>query len=595
MSRYARRPGAARRLAVLGCLLAMTFAGAGCQLVPNDGPVGHMALEPGTQTRAVDPSVFDVAPRPGQSPAQVVQGFLEAMASYQPQYPMARRFLTPEAAAEWRPDRGIVIFGDRAVVPSDRKQGQVVLTGDKVGEVGADGGWVPAAPDAAAREVFELKRIDDEWRIDQAPDRVLTTAGFFDREYFSYNLYFFDPEFEVMVPDPVYLPVRGNVETMLIKALLRGPTRWLAPVVRTAVPSGTRMQSPSVTIDGSAARIDLNEPVRKLGEEQRKLLMAQLTWTLREAVRVDRIELSVDRVPLDVPDSDWEKYAPSVTDAATSPYAVAGGKVQLVSGRELTPATDRLGFEPRDLAVAVLGGSQERPGPNRPSAGQPADRLAVIPRNGRTVWKYASGQPRPTEVGGGGIQFSDVRSASWDRGGRLWLVDNGPDGSRIIVVDETGVPREIAAPGLAGRDVRKLKVSRDGTRVATLVQERGERGVESTALMVGLVDHGKRPAIRDVRELPIEYTTATDLAWSDVDELLVVGREADEPNGLATVTVDGARVESVNDAPPLAPESIAAAPGQPLLVVTSEGELDRRDPEYGWVTLETARLPAYPG
>lgn len=582
-----------RRFALLACVLTIGLTGAGCQAVPTDSPVGHLRLDRGHQARGSDPAVVDVRPHPGQNPVQIVQGFLEAMATYEPQFPMARKFLTPEAAAKWRPEQGILVYDEPVVVPSGKPEGRVTLTGEKIGEVGSDGGWQPAEADSDARVEFDMEKVDGDWRINGVPDAILTTESYFDREYYPYNIYFFDPEFQVLAPDPMYLPQRGNIETMLVRALLRGPTDWLGSAVSTAVPTGTRMLSPSVTIRGQAARVDLSEQVLQLSKTQRRQLIAQLIWTLREAIRVDEVKITVDQVPLDIPTSGWEKYAPAVANAPTSPYAVAEREVRMVRGGKLEPAVANLPFVPKDLAVALAPRSGVPTDPERPDLRRPLDKLAVVADDGRSVLVYARGQSDPHQVGDGDFGFHNVRSASWDRSGRLWLVDSKKRKARIVVNDETGVPREIQAPGLTGRDVRSLKVSRDGTRVAALVQS--DTASPSTELVVGLVDYGGRTTVRDVREIPIDFTTATDLAWSDVDQMLVVGRGGHEPNGLAWVSIDGSSFEPVNDAPPLAPEAIAAAPNQPLLVVTGKRELARRDPMYGWAPMGKATLPAYPG
>ena len=49
-------------------------------------------------------------PAPDDKPRQIVEGFLRATSYYQPNYTVARQFLTPMAAEKWSPDTGVSIY-----------------------------------------------------------------------------------------------------------------------------------------------------------------------------------------------------------------------------------------------------------------------------------------------------------------------------------------------------------------------------------------------------------------------------------------------------------------------------------------------------
>ena len=44
------------------------------------------------------------------SPTQVVQGFLDASASFDGDHAVARQFLTPPASADWETDAGVTVY-----------------------------------------------------------------------------------------------------------------------------------------------------------------------------------------------------------------------------------------------------------------------------------------------------------------------------------------------------------------------------------------------------------------------------------------------------------------------------------------------------
>ncbi|WP_345706129.1 hypothetical protein [Kitasatospora paranensis] len=97
-----------------------------------------------------------------------------------------------------------------------------------------------------------------EWRIDRLPDGLIVDQTNFKNAYRAVHRYFFassDPSAEgaaaaaaVMVPDPIYLRRRTDPLTAAAKALVAGPSRWLAPAVHTAF-DGVRIEgaSPSAT------------------------------------------------------------------------------------------------------------------------------------------------------------------------------------------------------------------------------------------------------------------------------------------------------------------------------------------------------------
>ncbi len=70
-----------------------------------------------------------------------------------------------------------------------------------------------------------------EWRISAAPSVLLLTQAQFADDYDLRNLYFFDPNYRYLVPDPVYVPLQASASTLtsrLVDYLKTPPKDWLA-------------------------------------------------------------------------------------------------------------------------------------------------------------------------------------------------------------------------------------------------------------------------------------------------------------------------------------------------------------------------------
>ena len=102
--------------------------------------------------------------------------------------------------------------------------------------------------------------------------------------YKAQDLYFFDPEDQVLVPDSVFVPLGATVSqllTDLVNSLTAGPkTPWLASAADTELPPGTSVQQ-QVTNDGSTVTVNLTfGKTVTPSPRQLELFAAQLVWTL---------------------------------------------------------------------------------------------------------------------------------------------------------------------------------------------------------------------------------------------------------------------------------------------------------------------------
>ncbi len=85
------------------------------------------------------------------SPTEIVQGFLEALTSDDPNYEIARKYLTGQAARTWRPELSTTVLAGGpgpasgpSVLREDTREYALTLTGLKVATVDAQRSYTPA-------------------------------------------------------------------------------------------------------------------------------------------------------------------------------------------------------------------------------------------------------------------------------------------------------------------------------------------------------------------------------------------------------------------------------------------------------------------
>ena len=286
-------------LAAIMILVASLLGAAGCVSVPTSGPIEKVE---GQQQGCQNCVNVEVAPpAPGDEPRQVVEGYLRATSNYQPNYSVARQFLTRMAAEKWSPEGGVSIFRGS---PTAVGPGKVLLKGWLVGSLGTDRTY--KAEDQELTINFVLAKENGEWRINSLPPGLLVAEYSFTSLYQPYDLYFVGNGTS-LVPDPIYLPALNNpanVASALVKALLNGPSKWLKPAVSTAIPPNTTLSVDSVTITDGIADVQLSDSVLALPDPQRSLLAAQIAYTLKQAGGVKGVAIKVNQQPFRVPGSD---------------------------------------------------------------------------------------------------------------------------------------------------------------------------------------------------------------------------------------------------------------------------------------------------
>ncbi|PKH43384.1 Sporulation and spore germination [Nocardioides alpinus] len=514
MSTRARAVRAA--FAALACTLL-----AGCVQMPTEGPVEvpQVTAEPDD----VPGISFDPRPpRAGDPPADIVAGFLEAMKATPIRQTVARQFLSSEAADGWKPEQQIITYSELGD-PEGETSVRIPMT--DVNLYDARGAWQRTV--ATRGLPLGLVEEDGEWRIDEVPDALIVPDSWFDDQYQRVSLYFFDPTSEVLVPEPAFAPRGDQLASSLVRGLLP-PSDVPADVSRTYFPVGTTLEL-SVPINSGIAEVALSGDPDAIDEETAERMLAQLAWTLRQEPRINAFQLSVGGRPFSLTGGSTPVgfdvgagYDPDDL-ASNDLFALADGVVVRGLLGEFDPTLGPLGeadYGLRSIGVD-LGGA----------------RVAGISDDGSRL------VVAPTEAPDGEVstvisEAVDLAAPAWDYRGRVWTLDrNGGRARTILAVD--GAAAVESVPGLSGRTVTKLLVSRDGTRLVAVV-----RGPQADRVVSTRVRHdtdGATTGFTPLQTLPLPddgNLRIRDIGWRSPTSVSVLRASADFSQ-VRTLSVDG--------------------------------------------------------
>ncbi len=506
---------------------------AGCIQMPTEGPV----VEPQVSTSAGEvPGIsFDPRPpRPGESASDIVGGFLEAMKATPIRTTVARQFLSQDAQENWAPEQQIITYADFDS-PEGNTVVQVPLTDVNLYDAG--GAWERTR----ATRLLELTLVEEggEWRIDQVPDALIVPESWFEDWYERVSLYFFDPTSEVLVPEPVFVPKGEQFASSLVRGLLTPPTGESSQVARTYFPPGTSHGLSVPISTAGIAEVSLSGDPDAVDEETAQRMLAQLVWTLRQDPRIRAVELSVGgrafgsgsgsiQVNLDV----GSAYDPNGIQSTGELFALGEGR--LVRG-SLGTFSDTMGpfgqidRGARSISVNISG-----------------SRVAAVSGDG-TVLEIA-----PIETPDGDVVrvvsgAVDLRAPVWDYRDRVWILDRNGGQARILLVVD-GEAREVTVPGVSRRPVAQILVSRDASRLVTIV--RGRRTDRVVASRIRHDDDGRVLGLTTPQrlQLPAEGSPRIrDVGWRSPTTVSVLTDITGDFSQVRTLSVDGSPGEIVTE------------------------------------------------
>jgi hypothetical protein len=521
------------RVLLLGAVLSLAVAG--CVSMPSGGPVQSYQITQGANEQAQGYLQF-VPPPPGQgwAPAQIVEGFLTASASFAGQQRVAREYLTPEASRGWtQPGWSAAKFtGDPRVIAqhvvSSAKGKQdtatVTIGGNIAATLSSEGAYAVAAATTKGRTfTYNLVKYNGQWRISNLHDHpLLLTTTEFNTDYQLVNLYFFAPANDGLVPDPVYVPLQATQASLvhgLVEDLINQPPDWLGSngATRTAFPKGTTLTG-AVTVDGGTASVTLGGAATRASEAVKEQMSAQLYWTLNGAgqgqQQVQSIALYIGGQPF-VPEGQANaiqnqfKIAPVNNPTGGSFYYLgSGGQLMQVTGPAGKPAK-----------VASIGSGYSG--------------LAVSP-DGKYVAALQDGNVYTGQVGASHLTYrvgDGFTSLSWDVNDNLWAA--GSEGLIIVsaAVKPAGSspPVGIESQGSACRtdlsDVTGVRVAPDGVRIALVF------GGQQTELAFGAIvasqpTAAQNPTLATVQLSPFSVclpgSSVKSLSWYGAENVMAL-------------------------------------------------------------------------
>lgn len=470
-----------RLLAVGATLAALLLSGCGPSM-PTSGPV----VEIGQISGATPEAGFAIAPRApqkGASPAEIVQGFLDAMQATPIQTTTARRFLSTDLAESWDPQRQTITYSD---VSPPHGSAVVAVDLQDANRLDAQGSWQGEVGVPDSQLHFAMVQEKGEWRISAAPNALIVPQSWFDDRFTQVSLYYFDPTGRILVPEPVFVPLGTQLPTALVRALVAGPSDQLSGVVRTFLPSGISSGLSVPVDDNGVASVDLEGDVGQQSEHALRLMTAQIAWTLRQAADIHSIRLAVDGRPVEelpngtVPVDTASQYDPAGYATSEHLFGVADGAgvETIVDPARGTAHVDQV---PSELGKGI-------PQIRSLAVNLTATVAAAVTTDGRELHEVSLQPGEPTHLR---MTGTDLLRPAWDFADRLWEVDRTARGAVVHVSDSgtgTGM-RRVVVPGVTGQDVRRFLVARDGSRLVALV--RSPEGDRLVATRIVSSDQGR--------------------------------------------------------------------------------------------------------
>jgi hypothetical protein len=492
---------------------------------------------------------------------EIVRGFLEANASQQDDWGIARQYLTADAAASWEPGQRTRIY-DATALKVTGKGDSVEATMPQVATLAGDGTLLVKPRPRPRSFSFRMVGVRNghekpEWRIRNPQPGVLISQADLRRGYRGHQVYFMSNRDQTLVPDGRMVPVVGaSLPSRLVELVLGGPSVGLAPAVHGGGPPGMQLALGAVPVVNGVAVVDLGRQALAASPSQRRELAAQLTWTLTELSDVTAIRMTVESEPYEVSGAPvvmtretWARWGPDheltgpTGSQLAAHYVLDGGRLLRVSA-EGTQTRQPVTVPPGTSLMAVSLDESE---------------VALVPDSGRRILLAPlSGASGPRELVG-----TEITAVTFDVDGSLWYLDAG----RLWRVGGEGPPTQVGLPaGLAGAAL-EIRLARDGARAALLAA-----GVPYVAAIeVGSGAEGEQLQLARARPVALGLARVADLSWQDASTLAMLGAV---PAGAVQVQrVAVGEAFAVPGGAPDNPRALAAAPLVSTLVVDRKAEL----------------------
>ncbi len=558
-----RRRGVAR--AVVLAVAGLTALSA-CASIPTASTVqtGGGAAAPNEPAFPINP----LGPAADASPQELVAGFISASAAgVAGNVGVAKQFLTRRAAAAWDPSARVVIFGpgdvDADWDPATSTFKYTIPVAAYLDDVGR---MVEVETGSREPIAFVLARGPlDEWRISEMPDGIVLSEANFSALFRGVPIAFASLDGEVEVPELRWLPDR-SIETHAAQALITGPSGWLVDAIRTGIPATVELAIESVPVVDGVAQVGLREGAGgTLSEES--LAFAQFEATLTPLPDVVSVNVEIGEFPIQGDGS--LRFEPAPVPDATS-VVLVNGRLGTWDGSDIRVVGDTLGILPLGAMAPAISYDGARAA--FLAGGELHVSHAITNATVLVADVPAENDPPSDESTTVLAEGEALAPPSFDRHGWLWTGEIASEGL-LLAISPAGEVVEVAVPWLVGRDMRQVRISRDGARIAVLSHVSGAEALDIAAV------------IRDTDGAPLSIGSplvaganlapAAAITWVDPLRVAVLEdvAEGDTPR-LFIVTVGGRTETSLT-----VPDAIGVAGGngdRSLILITRSGALFKR-------------------
>jgi len=532
---------------------AVAIVLSGCVGVPLSGDVAAGPLI----DQQIDPKYEIVAEGPvaGSTQEQILTDFMNAVRAPTRDYSVAREFLTSTMSDSWLPAASVTVRERDKLPTISPALEEDALTYSFSAQAVIDERGVYAELRSAASQTltFEFERQNGEWRIATAPPGIVLSNRGFDVSFEEQVLYYFDPSFAYLIPDPRWFPVRQSSQSRAVQALLAADSPWLEQgVVLTAFPASTVLGATSSLSTGRAV-VDLSSEALSADTVTRERMRQQLAATLHTPIVV----LTVDGRELQ---SSTTGQSSAVIEPSSSGPLVVG-------------TSNEFGFKTSDGLSEINELSAVVAESGATTAALSADRLSVVYRAGDGAAYFVSV--------GSSTRIIDARSGlvapSLDPFRFVWSAQGSSAASlSTFEVDGTEHPIQSSLP--ADSKIVSLDVSRDGSRL--LVYLSSPSGPQ--LLVYGIVRQQGNVPIRLVEPvvLPARSGAPVDAAW--VGSSTVATLSADGDSVAATAFSLGGPTESLGGVDG-ARQLVSTGTNTDGLRLLADGEVWRPQGSQEWV------------
>ena len=509
-------------------------------------------------------------PQTGMTPEEIVSGFLNASASSDSNFKIAREYLIPELRNVWEPTEEIKVYEGQGRINS-LQENTVVFSAPLNSVIDENSRIVLSEPDAQLVQEFNLKQIDNEWRIDLKNKGILISRADLNRSFTTFPLWFPDASLQTLVPDNVVLPraTTGN-PTRLVQLLLAGPDDYLAGAVVSAFPVGTALALNSVPVSNGLATVSLNETVLTAKPYLREVLSSQIVKTLAKIPEIKTVRINVGSQSLVVPNTpirqsttDWEKFSPDFNREAGA-LAIENGKIVNIDSESVSAVSDDY-FNSGTWFAATANRKQNI--------------LAAVNINRTKMVVQNSSVDIPRRIT---VEGSLLRIPRTDIFDSVWIT-----GVNQVSVIQNNRSINVSIVGVTKQNVIEVIPSPDGVRVLLIVKT-----TYGTELRLGtIVREDLSIKINNLRKITRDGFAVSQATWQDETNVLYLDNSV-EPATL--FTVDSFTGISKSLYSQSGTTNIASAVKKPLLLSLSDGSLLERV-SGDWVNRGNLTNASYPG